>query len=183
MPGDTGIRPGTVPSNYSATSLISLVDQNTGATVFPGTLTAGSEYNLVAVIGNRGNADGGNYLTTPGTGIESSGIVMVCNTVHSPGVELPSLSNLDVADKIPIFEQYFLKSGQYDVVGFRLNVQAVYDGIIAAVNQAVSGGTLKSRGAHRRRVGARATSASLCEGCHRPAWRRVPQFKGKDIRF
>ncbi len=146
VPGDTGVRPGAVPSNFWATSLIFLVDQNTGGTIFPSTLTAGSEYNLVAVIGNRGNTDGGNYLTTPGPGIETSGIVMVWNTVDSPGVELPSLSNLDVTAKNPIYEQYFLKSGQYDVVGFRLNVQTVYDGIIAAVNQAVSGGTLNLGG-------------------------------------
>ncbi len=144
VPGDTGVRPGAIPSNFWATSLIFLVEQNTGATIFPSTLTAGSEYNLVAVIGNRGNSDGGNYLTTPGPGIETSGIVMVWNTVDSPGVELPSLSNLDVTDKNPIYEQYFLKSGQYDVVGFRLNVQTVYDGIIAAVNQAISGGTLNT---------------------------------------
>jgi len=146
MPGDTGVRPGTVPSNYWATSLIFLTDQNTGATVFPSSLTAGSEYNLVAVIGNRGNANGGNYLDTPGPGIETSGIVMVWNTVDSPGVELPALSNLDVTSTNPIFEQYFLNSGQYDVVGFRLNVQTVYDGIIAAINQAVAGGTLNLGG-------------------------------------
>jgi hypothetical protein len=146
MPGDTGVRPGTVPSNYWATSLIFLTDPHTGATIFPSTLTAGSEYNLVAVIGNRGDTNGGNYLATPGTGIETSGIVMVWNTVDSPGVELPSLSNLDVTSTNPIFEQYFLNSGQYDVVGFRLNVQTVYDGIIAAVNQAVAGGTLNLGG-------------------------------------
>lgn len=146
MPGDTGVRPGGVPANYWATSLIFLVDQNTGATVFPSTLTAGGEYNLVAVIGNRGIADGGNYLATPGPGIETSSIVMVWNTVDSPGVELPSLSNLDVTAINPIFDQYFLKSGQYDLVGFRLNVQTVYDGIIAAVNQAVSDGTLNLGG-------------------------------------
>jgi hypothetical protein len=146
MPGDTGVRPGTVPSNYWATSLIFLTDQNTGATVLPSTLTASSEYNLVAVIGNRGVSDGGNYLDTPGPGIETSGIVMVWNTVDSPGVELPSLSNLDVTDTNPIFEQYFLKSGKFDIVGFRLNVQTVYDGIIAAINQAVVGGTLNLGG-------------------------------------
>jgi hypothetical protein len=67
---------------------------------------------------------------------------MVWNTVDSPGVELPSLSNLNVNDVNPLYSQYFLKSGQYDVVGFRLNVQTVYDGIIAAINQAVAGGTL-----------------------------------------
>ncbi|MGB8014038.1 MAG: hypothetical protein WCF68_20655 [Terriglobales bacterium] len=146
MPGDTGIRPGTVPSNYWATSLIFLTDQNTGATVFPTTLTAGSEYNLVAVIGNRGNTNGGIYLDTPGTGVEAAGIVMVWNTVDSPGVELPSLSNLDVTDTNPIYEQYFLNSAQYDVVGFRLNVQTVYDGIIAAINLAVTNGTLNLGG-------------------------------------
>ena len=146
MPGDTGVRPGGVPANYWATSLVFLVDPNTGATIFPSTLTAGSEYNLVAVIGNRGNADGGNYLVPPGTGIETSAIVMVWNTVDSPGVELPSLSNLDVTATNPIYEQYFLKSGRYDIVGFRLNVQTVYDGIVAAVNQAVSAGTLNLGG-------------------------------------
>jgi hypothetical protein len=61
-------------------------------------------------------------------------------------VELPSLSNLDVTDENPIFEQYFLKSSQYDIVGFRLNVQTVYEGIIAAINQAVSGGALNLGG-------------------------------------
>ncbi len=146
LPGDTGVRPGAVPANYWATSLIFLVDQNTGATIFPSTLTAGSEYDLVAVIGNRGTTDGGNYNNVPGPGIETAGIVMVWNTVDSPGVELPSLSNLDVTDANPIFEQYFLKSGQYDIVGFRLNVQTVYDGIVAAVNQAVSNGTLNLGG-------------------------------------
>lgn len=146
MPGDTGVRPAGVPANYWATSLIFLVDQNTGSTVFPSTLSAGSEYNLVAIVGNRGSADGGNYLTVPGTGIETAGIVMVWNTVDSPGVELPSLSNLDVTDSNPIYEQYFLKSAQYNIVGFRLNVQTAYDGIIAAVNQAVMGGTLNLGG-------------------------------------
>ncbi|MFP3556905.1 hypothetical protein SB861_40260 [Paraburkholderia sp. SIMBA_049] len=138
MPNDVGIRPDAVPPNYWATSLISLVDPNTGHTVFPQTLTAGSEYYLVGVIGNRGGTDTGNYINPPG--VETSGIVMVWNTVDSPGVELPSLSNLDVNDTNPIFEQYFLKSASYDIVGFRLNVQTVFDGIIAALNQAVAGG-------------------------------------------
>jgi hypothetical protein len=137
MPNDVGIRPDAVPSNYWATSLIFLVDPNTGNTVFPATLTAGSEYYLAAVIGNRGNTDGGNYINPPG--IETAGIVMVWNTVDSPGVELPSLSNLDVTDTNPIFEQYFLKSATYDIVGFRLNVQTVFDGIIAALNQNQAG--------------------------------------------
>jgi hypothetical protein len=145
MQNDVGSRgPGAVPpvpANYWATSLIFLVDPATGNTVLPSTLTAGSEYYLAAVIGNRGNTDGGNYVNPPGIGIETAAIVMVWNTVDSPGVELPSLSNLDfINDDNPIFEQYFLKSATYDLVGFRLNVQTVYDGIIAALKQAVANG-------------------------------------------
>jgi hypothetical protein len=135
MPGDVGIRPDAVPANFWDTSLIYLLDPSNGTIQTPSTLAAGAEWYLAAIIGNRGNTDAGNYLNPPG--VETAGVVMVWNTTFSPGVELPSLSNLDVTDTNPIFEQYFLKSGTYDVVGFRLNVQTVYDGIIAALNQAV----------------------------------------------
>jgi hypothetical protein len=136
MPGDTGKRPG-VPSNYWDTSLIYLLDPTSGAIVTPSTLAASAEYYLAAIIGNRGQTDAGNYLVPAGVGVETAGVVMVWNTTFSPGVELPSLSNLDVTDTNPIFEQYFLKFGTYDVVGFRMDVQTVYDGIIAALNKAV----------------------------------------------
>ncbi len=140
MPGDQGNRPGGVPANYWATSLIFLVDPNTGATVFPATLTAASEYYLAAVIGNRGALNSGIYNSPATTGIEATGTVMVWNTIDSPGVQLPSLSNMDVTDKNGTYPQYFLNAGQYDVIGFRLNVQTVFDGIIAALNDAVSKG-------------------------------------------
>ena len=140
MPGDQGNRPGGVPANYWATSLIFLVDPNTGTTVFPATLTAASEYYLAAVIGNRGALNSGIYNSPATTGIEATGTVMVWNTIDSPGVQLPSLSNMDVTDKNGTYPQYFLNAGQYDVIGFRLNVQTVFDGIIAALNDAVSKG-------------------------------------------
>lgn len=140
MPADQGIRPDGVPPNFWATSLIFLVDPTNGSTVFPSTLTAGSEYYLAAVIGNRGAQNSGIYNNPAAAGIEASAAVMVWNTFDSPGVELPALSNLDVNDKNGIYPQYFLNSGQYDVIGFRLNVQTVYDGIIAALNQAVANG-------------------------------------------
>lgn len=140
MPGDQGIRPDGVPGNFWATSLIFLVDPASGTTVFPNTLTGGSEYYLVAVIGNRGAQNSGIYNNPAATGIEASASVMVWNTFDSPGVQLPALSNLDVNDKNGIYPQYFLNAGQYDVIGFRMNVQAVYDGIIAALNQAVANG-------------------------------------------
>lgn len=135
MPGDQGTRPG-VPPNYWATSLIFLVDPNTGNIVTPGTLSPGDEYYLVAVMGNRGQTNGGRYLNQPDA-LQAAASVMVWNTIDSPGVQLPSLSNLDINDKNGIFEQYFLRSGEYDVVGFRLNVQTVFNGIIAALNDAL----------------------------------------------
>ncbi len=138
MPGDQGVRPG-VPGNYWATSLIFLVDPGTGNTVNPSTLAGGSEYYIAAVIGNRGNTNAGRYINHP-PAVQAAASVMVWNTVVSPGVQLPSLSNLDLNDKNGIYEQYFLKSGQYDVVGFRMNVQTAFNGIIAALNDAVANG-------------------------------------------
>src|SRR5262249_10612072 len=70
--------------------------------------------------------------------LQAAAAVMVWNTFDSPGVQLPSLSNLDLNDKNGIYEQYFLRSGKYDVVGFRLNVQTEFNGIIAALNDAVT---------------------------------------------
>jgi len=136
MPNDNGQRPGAVPPNYWATSLIYLVDPNTGNTVTPSTLNAGDEWFLVGVIGNRGNAAAGEYVTgsaNPSSGVESAAVVMVWNTFFGPGVELPALSNLDVTDTNPIYGSYIMRSGAYDVVGFRLNVQNVFNGIIAAL--------------------------------------------------
>ena len=143
MPGDQGVRPG-VPSNFWATSLIFLADAN-GNTQNPSTLTSSQEWFLTAVIGNRGNTNAGRYINHP-PAVEAAASVMVWNTVDSPGVQLPSLSNLDVNDKNGIYEQYFLRSGEYDVVGFRMNVQTVYNGIIAALNDAVTNNGLNLAG-------------------------------------
>ena len=137
MPGDQGTRPG-VPPNFWATSLIFLVDPSTGNIANPGTLAPGAEYYLVAVIGNRGITNGGRYLNQPDA-LQAAASVMVWNTIDSPGVQLPALSNLDLNDTNGIFQQLFLRSGEYDVVGFRLNVQTVFNGIIAALNSALVG--------------------------------------------
>lgn len=133
--GDNGIRPGTVPPDFWNSSLIFLVDPANGNTVTPSELSAYSEYYLTAVIGNRGNTDGGRYLSSPGVKIEAAGWVMVWNTGMSPAVQLPALSNLDVNSTNVIYEVYFLKSRQYEVVGFRLNVQTVFDGLVKAIGE------------------------------------------------
>jgi hypothetical protein len=131
MPGDDGVAP--VPSNYWATSLVFLVDPGTGNTVAPSHLAAGTEYFLAAVLGNRGNERGGRYGTSGGVTIESDAHVMVWNTGMSPAVKLPALSNLDAGSSAPVYESYFMPAGGYDVVGFRLPVQTVFDGLVKAV--------------------------------------------------
>ncbi len=135
---DDGIRPGGVPNDYWETSLIFLVNPSNGQIVSPSTLNAGKEYYLTAVIGNRGQSAGGLY-SSGGVKLEARAIVMVWNTVFSPGVELPALSNLNVGSTVSLYGQYFLDSAQYDVVGFRLNVQDVYDGIVAELNDILAG--------------------------------------------
>lgn len=134
MPNDNGVRPGGVPTNYWATSLIYLVEPSTGNTVTPATLNPGVELFLVGVVGNGSNVQTGLYSPGPNTtGVEAAGVVMVWNTVFGPGVELPALSNLDVTDTNPIYDVYNLFGAGYEVVGFRLNVQNVFNGIIAAL--------------------------------------------------
>ncbi len=129
--GDNGIRPGMVPPNFWDTSLIYLVDPATGNIANPTELAASSEYYLAAVIGNRGNAVGGRYVGA--TPVEAAGWVMVWNTGMSPAVQLPALSNLDMNSTNGVYDVYFLKPGRYDVVGFRLNVQTVFDGLVKAI--------------------------------------------------
>jgi hypothetical protein len=138
MANDNGKRPGAVPSNYWATSLINLVDPSTGnfATLNNGTLNAGDEWFLVGVIGNRGNTATGDFINesfVPSAAVQSAAIVMVWSTTFGPGVELPALTNLDVTATNPLYDSYIMRSGAYDVVGFRLNVQNVFNGIIAAL--------------------------------------------------
>src|SRR5262249_20732154 len=84
-----------------------------------------------------GNTNGGHSANQP-KALEFAASVMVWNTMLSPGVELPSLTNLTLNDTNGIYEQYFLFAGQYDVIGFRLNVQTVFNGIVAAITDAVN---------------------------------------------
>jgi hypothetical protein len=156
MPGDTGVRPDAVPGNFWATSLIFLVDPGSGNTVAPNPLTG--EYWLCAVIGNNGDADGGQFLSNTSTYVQAQAYIMPMNTVAGPAVQLPSLSDLDPNDVTDLtYDQYALWNGAtnvtwttnnvnypacYDVVGFRFNVQTAYNNLIVAVQNAVTGGTL-----------------------------------------
>lgn len=145
---DDGTRPGTVPSNFWATSLIYLVNPQTGAQATPGTLQNGSEYYLAAVVGNRGDAAGGKYSgpTGPGAALSSEllakGYAMAWGTGGStPSVTLPSLTNNDITSTAGDNIIYFLKSMKYDVVGFRFPVKPVFDALVLAVEAAVTNGT------------------------------------------
>lgn len=132
--GDDGTRPGTVPPDFWNSSLIFLVNPANGNIENPPELSASSEYYLTAVVGNRGNAAGGRYLSPPAMKIEAAGWVMVWNTGMSPAVQLPALSNLDVNSTNGVYEVYFLRAREYEVVGFRLNVQTVFDGLVKAID-------------------------------------------------
>lgn len=155
--GDNGIRPGTVLPNFWDTSLIFLVDPSNGNTVNPPELSASNEYYLTAVIGNRGTVTAGQYDSPPAVAVEAAGWVMVFNTGISPAVQLPALSNLDQNSKDGIYGVYFLKPGRYDVVGFRLNVQTAFDGLVKAV-----GASGMNLGGLTPEEWVRAESAHLC---------------------
>lgn len=131
--GDNGIRPGTVPPDFWASSLIFLVDPRTGRTVTPTQLSSSANYHLVGVVGNRGNTVAGRYRNPPAAQIEAAGWVMVWNTSASPAVQLPALTNLDPTSNNGVYEIYSLGAGQYEIVGFNLNVQDVFNGLARAL--------------------------------------------------
>ncbi|WP_119274904.1 hypothetical protein [Taklimakanibacter deserti] len=130
-PTDDGDRPGTVPWNYWETGQIFLTDPQTGATVTPAQFAAGSVYNLVATIGNRG-PQGGKYAMPP-TVVQAKALVMVFGTSVTPAVELPALSNMDDASNNSLYEVYDMPGKKYELVGFRFNAQDIFDGLAKAI--------------------------------------------------
>jgi hypothetical protein len=143
-----------VPPDYWDSSLIFLVNPNDGTMFNQTSLAGGDEWYLAAVVGNRGDTDAGRYINdglATGPQVLTAAFVMVFSTAVSPAVQLPSLSNLDVNDNSGTNEVYFLKQQppaqhQYEIVGFRLNVQNVFDGLVKATNQAVADGKLNLGG-------------------------------------
>jgi hypothetical protein len=133
--GDNGTRPGTVPSNFWAHSLIFLVDPNTGATVTPSQLSSSGNFNLVAVVGNRGDAGAGRFNAPAAVKVEAAAWVLVFNSGASPAVQLPALSNLDTNSTNGFYEVFAIGAGRYEVVGFRLEVQTVFDGLVRAISE------------------------------------------------
>ena len=145
MPGDDGRRNGDhampavpidhVPANFWDTSQIFLTD-NLGNTQTPLSLKPGEEYYVAAIIGNAGNWGAGRKFAAVPPHVYVLGDAMAFNTFLSPNFPLPSLGNLDPADSNPQYEQYFLAKENYDVVGFRFNVDAVFAGLKAAMQAA-----------------------------------------------
>lgn len=145
--GDDGTRPNSsIPPAFWASSLIYLLDPASGMPASPSTLHAGSEFHVAAVVGNRGTAPGGRYSTNPTTAhtpeVQAQAWALVFGTGGaSPAAQLPSLSNLDPTSLSGIYDAYCLKPGKYDWVGFRFPVQLVFDGLVAAISDAVTAGT------------------------------------------
>ena len=147
-PGDDGRRAGDgaspvvaidhIPPNFWDTAQIFLTD--TGGTTLPlnalGTLKAGAEYYVAAIIGNAGNFGAGRnfFAADESKKIKVSGHGLAFNTHMSPDVLLPPLSNLNPALTTGVYEQYFLPKEHYDVVGFRFNVDQVFAGLAAKIS-------------------------------------------------
>lgn len=131
--GDDGFS--AVPANFWATSLIFLVDPSNGSIVDPGQLHSTDEYYLTAIIGNRSKKPYGQYADESGKRVQSQAWVMAWNSGMGPAFQLPALSNLDIQSTQGNYETYHLKAGSYDVIGFRLNVQTVFDGLVKAIKE------------------------------------------------
>jgi hypothetical protein len=142
MAGDDGRRHGDhalpdvlldhVPPNFWATSQVFLTDKQ-GNTQFPASLKPGEEYYVAAIVGNAGNWGAGRKFAGVPPHMFVLGDALAFNTFLSPNFPLPALSNLDPAAANPQYEQYFLAKENYDVVGFRFNVDAVFAGLKAAM--------------------------------------------------
>ena len=123
-----------VPPHFWNTAQIFLTDA--AGTTLPlaslGTLKAGAEYYVAAIIGNAGNFgagrgfSGGKHLNVTGHGL-------AFNTHMSPDVLLPPLSNLNPALTTGVYEEYYLAKQHYACVGFRFNVDAVFSGLAAKI--------------------------------------------------
>ena len=145
MPGDDGRRNGDhampvvpidhVPTNFWDTSQVFLTDA-LGNTELPASLKPGEEYYVAAIVGNAGNWGAGRKFAGVPPHMFVLGDALAFNTFLSPNFPLPALSNLDPAAANPQYEQYFLAKENYDVVGFRFNVDAVFAGLKAAMVQA-----------------------------------------------
>ena len=127
-----------IPPNFWDTAQIFLTD--TTGTTLPlnalGTLTAGAEYYVAAIIGNAGNFGAGRnfFAADRSKKIKVSGHGLAFNTHMSPDVVLPPLSNLNPTLTTGVYEQYFLPKEHYDVVGFRFNVDQVFAGLAAKIS-------------------------------------------------
>jgi hypothetical protein len=163
-PGDVGLRPlvnNPVPANFWATSLIYLTDKATGQIPVVTELAPGAAYNLVAVIGSRYTDDIGKYMYGGSTTktVQAQAWVMVWNAGMGPGVQLPALSNLDPASASGLYDQYFLRKGEYDLVGFDLDVQRTFDGLVEAV---LAAGMFGNAADAKAWLTSAATGAHLC---------------------
>jgi hypothetical protein len=127
-----------VPPNFWDTAWIDLTD-TTGKTLplaSLGTLAAGAEYYVAAVVGNAGAFGAGREFLfgDPKRIIKVTGHGLAFNTHMSPDVVLPPLSNLNETLTGGFYEEYSLPKQRYGVVGFRFNVDQVFAGLAAKIS-------------------------------------------------
>lgn len=145
-PGDDGRRNGDgampvvpvdhVPDNFFQTSQVFLTD-TAGHIQAPVALPAGGQYYVVAVIGNAGKAIAGQLFDAQYP-IQVLCDALAFNSVMGPNFPLPALSSLDPANLGATFDsQFYLDPLTRDVVGFQFDVDQVFAGLVAALQEAV----------------------------------------------
>ncbi len=188
MPGDDGRRPGDngpgtiaadhVPPNYWATSQIFTLNADDGSQHF-GDLAAGKQYYVAALIGNCGNAAAGRLISGQPQ-IHVTCEAQAFNTMFSPGVALPALSNLDPLSVQANYEQYCLRPETWDIAGFRLDVDLVVQELANALvfNHVDIGGADSKAWVMNGHpcVKVLIAAGETMNGLH-PAWNDTPDYK------
>jgi hypothetical protein len=125
-----------VPDKFWATSEIYLTDTN-GNRIYPPSLSPSlsngqGEGYIAAVIGNAGNYGSGRMW---GQTCWALCFAQVFSTNEAPAVPLPSLGNLDPDVSDQLYEELYIPKLSYDVIGFRFNVQSVFNGLAKQIDQ------------------------------------------------
>jgi hypothetical protein len=127
MDHDNGVRPGSVPAQYWNSSRIYVCDTYAKDLNLP-VFKAGDQRTIQALIGNSSSN------TNAGTVWGGPPVQVICNaycfnTFLSDAVPLPEMSALDAPNAGFIYEQPVMAPLSYAVVGFRFDVDQVFQAL------------------------------------------------------
>ena len=133
--GDNGVRPGSInQNNYWNSSQIFVCDSKTGHNLGLPVFKPTEVRTINAIIGNAGTLNAGKLSNLAAINVKCNAYVF--NAGFSPGFALPELSALDAPSAGPDYEQPGLTPSSYAVVGFRFDVDQVFQGLHDAMKLA-----------------------------------------------